>query len=232
MAVCATCPTLPCLGGQSTFTLCPSVQEPQAVNRRGKKPESSQASGKVKSKEGPGGWREQRQAGFSRLPGSGWVEFRIYNQHEHRYQSSWQPQLDVGAQQYSTTPAPCSLPHPSSSADRACFHSPSNLILQAQSTQMLSKGLCSLLAKTSSLSRVVQLTGSCTSQPCFTTSCKHSLPPLFIQPLGEVNSILLSRWVKLAKEQLNILLYNGGVWETLVVGVESNPAYENLRWRL
>lgn len=96
-----------------------------AVNRRGKKPERSQASGKVRAEEGPGGWREQRQAGFSRLPGSGWVELRIYKQHGHRYWSSWQPQLDVGTQQYSTTPAPCPLPHPSSSADKACLHSPS-----------------------------------------------------------------------------------------------------------
>lgn len=186
------------------------MQESQAVNRRGKKPESSQASGKVRAEEGPGGWREQRQAGFSRLPGSGWVELRIYKQHGHRYWSSWQPQLDVGTQQYSTTPAPCSSPHPSSSADRACLHSPSNLILQAQSTQILSKCLCGLLAKTPSLSRVVQL--RLLYQPAM---FHHQLQALsassFYSAFRRINSILLSRWVKLAKEQLNIGLYNGGV---------------------
>lgn len=31
--------------------------------------------------EGSGGWREQRQAGFRRSPGSGWAEIRIHNQH-------------------------------------------------------------------------------------------------------------------------------------------------------
>lgn len=86
-SVCCMSQTLPCLGtqsspgGQSAFTLHPSVQELQLVNGRGRKPESSQASGKVRPEEGPGGWREQKQAGFSRLPGWGWVELGIYNQH-------------------------------------------------------------------------------------------------------------------------------------------------------
>lgn len=44
-------------------------------------PESSQAPEKLRPEEGPGDWRNQRQVGFSRLPESGWVELRIYNQH-------------------------------------------------------------------------------------------------------------------------------------------------------
>lgn len=138
---------LPCI------PLCKS----QLVYRRGKKPESTQASGKSRPKESPGDWRKERQAGFSRLPGSGWVELRLDNQHRQGYWSRWHPQLDIGTWQYTTTPAPRSSPHPSSSADRACLHSPSNLILQTQSTQLLSKYLCGLLAKTSSPDKMVQL---------------------------------------------------------------------------